>query len=314
MTNRISHVLVTGGAGFIGSHIAEGLLDRYDVGVVDNFVTGSSNNVKHIREKIRFFKADILDYQGIRKIVKEYDAVLHEAALASVTRSVKDPLFVNRTNVEGTLNLLKAAVDSGVERFIYASSSSVYGEVQQLPKREDMKPSPVSPYAVSKLCAENYCVAFYKVYGLKTVSLRYFNVYGPRQRGGVYSGVISKFITSLLRSRKPIIYGDGNQTRDFTYVNDVVKANLKCLKVSLKGGEVFNIATGKPTTITKLLSIISNSLGRKDVKPVFLPPRPGDVYASYADISKAKAELGFEPEYTLEEGIKEVVKWYRSQI
>jgi len=290
------------------------LHDGYEVGVLDNLSTGELSNLSaHSSGSYTFYNADIADYDAIERLVKEYDCIIHQAALVSVTRSVEDPLLVNRVNITGTLNLLKAAVDSRVRLFVYASSSSVYGETETLPKRETMSTSPISPYAVSKLAAENYCRAFAKVYGLRTISLRYFNVYGPRQKYGMYSGVIPIFIERLMHDEPPLIFGDGQQTRDFTYVEDVAQANLLCLKNSIKAGEVFNIATGKPVTIDGLANEILRQLGKKHIPVRYDLPRRGDVRASYADINKARTWLQYVPRYDLAEGLREVIGWFRGK-
>ena len=306
-------VLVTGGCGFIGSHIVDALLSRgYVVGALDNLSTGDRANLgAHWPNGGGFtlHERDIRDYDAVEKVVKSYDAVIHEAALVSVSRSVEDPLTVNAVNVDGTLNLLRASVKAGVKRFVYASSSSVYGESETLPKKETMVTVPVSPYGASKLAAENYCRVFAKVYGLHTVSLRYFNVYGPRQKSGFYSGVIPIFIKRALEGKPPQVYGDGEQTRDFTYVEDVVNANLLALENDLPKGEVFNIAAGDQISINRLASIILSMLGRDDLKPEHLDHRPGDIRRSYADVTKAREVLGYAPEHTIEDGVRRVVDW-----
>jgi nucleoside-diphosphate-sugar epimerase len=303
----IRRVLVTGGYGFIGSHTVDALLSRrYTVGVLDNLSTGEATN---LNGKVESHHGDIRDYDSVEKAVRGYDAVIHEAALVSVTKSVEDPLTVSMVNVEGTLNLLRAAVKAKVKRFIFASSSSVYGESQMLPKNEDMKTEPVSPYGVSKLAAENYCRAFAKVYGLHTISLRYFNVYGPRQKYGPYSGVIPKFIRQVSRNEPPTIFGDGEQSRDFTYVGDVVQANLLSLGRDVAKGEVLNVATGRPVTINRLASLIIQLEGKTGLQPVHLRPRIGDIMYSYADVRRAKKTLGYSPRFSIEEGLSRVIEW-----
>lgn len=315
MPENIRRVLVTGGAGFIGSHIVDKLVEEgFEVGVLDNLFTGDLANLsKHEAKTIQMYKGDISDFDTVKDAVGGYDAVIHQAALVSVTRSVEDPVTVNRVNVTGTLNLLKAAVDSGVKKFLYASSSSVYGETETLPKKETLNTLPISPYAVSKLAAENYCRAFAKVYGLNTVCLRYFNVYGPRQKYGHYSGVIPTFIKKAMNNEPPVIYGDGLQTRDFTYVADVVQANFLCLKASVTPGEVFNAAAGNTITINELAQAICELVGRPDLRPEYSPERKGDIKASYADISKIREKLGYEPSFSLREGLKQVVDWFSSR-
>lgn len=281
------------------------------MGVLDNLSTGEAKNLP-AGEKVKFHHADIRDLDSVRKVTKGYDAVVHEAAVVSVTRSTEDPLTTNAVNAGGTLNLLVAAKDAGVKRLVYASSSSVYGETEVLPKVETMEPRPASPYAVSKLAAEKYCDVFARVYGLKTVSLRYFNVYGPRQKPGPYSGVIPTFIKRVLAGDRPVIFGDGLQTRDFTFVKDVVKANLLCLEKPINGGEVFNVGSGKRTSLNELAQLICSLGGKEETKPGYEPARPGDVKHSYADISKISSALGYRPEWSLESGLKEVFAWLKS--
>jgi len=310
-----SKVLVTGGAGFIGSHIVDRLMAvGYEVGVLDNFSTGDMRNLaKHLSQRIAIHDADIRDYDAVRKVVQEYQFVLHQAALNNVTRSVDDPGQVNDVNITGTLNLLRASVASKIERFVYASSSTVYGETETLPKRESMVTVPSSPYGNSKLAAENYCRVFAKVYGLKTVSLRYFNVYGPRQKGGYgyYSGVIPSFIRWVSEGKAPTIFGDGLQTRDFTYVQDIVDANVLSLtSPRVAGGEVYNIAGGRTISINELALMVTGLLDRADLVPVHVEPRKGDIRASYADISKAMLGLGYTPKFTLARGLVETVSWF----
>jgi nucleoside-diphosphate-sugar epimerase len=304
--------LVTGGAGFIGSHVVEGLLESgYEVGVLDDFSKGSELNLGDHLKSITLHRGSVTDRELLGKAVRGYDVVLHEAARVSVTRSVEDPLATNQVNTDGTLNMLEAARDSKVEKFVYASSSSVYGDTPVLPKEETMPPGPLSPYAVSKLAGENYCRVFASVYGLKTVSLRYFNVYGPRQRPGPYGGVIPAFIKAALSGEQPVIYGDGTQTRDFTFVKDVVQANLLCLRGNIEGGEVFNVGSHSQTTLNGLAEVIYGLAGMGGVEPMHMPSRAGDVAHSYADISKISKELGYRPAYTIQSGLEEVIKWFR---
>jgi len=312
MVRGYSKVLVTGGAGFIGSHLVDRLLKNgFEVHVIDDLSTGKLNNVTYHqgKENFQFIKGDIRDFNLIKKTVTDIDAVFHEAALVSVPRSVENPVLTNEVNVTGTLNLLKACADLDVKRFIHASSSSVYGETEVLPKREDLNPQPISPYAVSKLAAESYARAFYEVYGLETVCLRYFNVYGPRQAYGPYSGVIIIFINQLLSDQPPTIFGGGEQTRDFTNVQDTVEGNMLALKRKSAVGQVFNIATGVATTINQLAEMLREIMGKTDLKAVYKGPRPGDIRHSYADISKAKRILGYEPKTSLREGLTQLVKW-----
>jgi len=306
-------VLVTGGAGFIGSHLVDALLSRgCEVGVLDDFSTGTESNLSPNLNRVRLHRGSITDRNFTRIAVSGYGAVLHDAARVNVTHSVEDPVDTNHVNVEGTLNLLEAARDSGVQTFVYASSSSVYGETEKLPKEESMPPMPVSPYAVSKLAGENYCKVFSSVYGLKTVSLRYFNVYGPRQKSGPYSGVIPAFVKGALAGERLVISGDGTQTRDFVYVKDVVRANLLCLDSALKGGEVYNVGSNQRTSINEVARLVYKLTGNKNTTPNHVPPRRGDVLHSYADITRISSELGYEPSYTIESGLMEVVEWWRS--
>ncbi len=303
---------MTGGAGFIGSSIVDGLLaEGYEVGILDDFSTGETANIPTGTPKApKVHRGDIRDEALVKSVVKDYDAVVHQAAIVSVRRSVEDPFLVNAVNVGGTLNLLDAAARSKVERFLYASSSSVYGETETVPIREDVSTSPISPYAVSKLAAENYCRAFAKVHGLKTASLRYFNVYGPRQKYGVYSGVVPKFVASALKGERPVIYGDGEQTRDFVFVQDAVLANLLCLEKDVHAGEVFNVGGGTQTTVNRLAEIILDLVGKPDLRPEHSPLRPEDLRHSYADISRATRTLGYVPRFSIEEGLRRVVEWF----
>jgi len=311
-TPKAKRVLVTGGGGFIGSHVVDRLVtEGFKVGVLDNFVTGDRTNLsRHTANAVTIHETDIVDADAVEKVLRGYDMVVHNAALVSVTRSVEDPILVNGVNVSGTVNLLRAAVRSRVERFVYASSSSVYGDTETLPKDESMPTRPTSPYGVSKLSAESYCSAFAKVYGLRTVSLRYFNVFGPRQKAGLYSGVIPIFIRRVLDGKHPIIYGDGSQTRDFTFVSDVVEANLLALSNdNVLGGEVYNIAGGRTTSVNELASKVTLLLGRPDLVPEHVGARKGDILASYADVSRAGRELGYRPRTSLSDGLKETIEW-----
>ena len=311
-----SEILVTGGAGFIGSHIVDRLLDEeLKVRVLDNLSTGEKKNLAQHQNKksFQFIEGDIRNFDLVKKAVEGVDAVIHEAALVSVTRSVEDPLLSNEINVTGTVNLLKACVDAHVKRFVLASSCAVYGDTKTLPNHENLAPKPLAPYAADKLAAENYAKVFHEVYGLETVSLRYFNVYGPRQKYGPYSGVISIFINRLLKNEPPIICGDGKQTRDFINVKDVVKANMLALSKQKVAGEVFNISTGEATTLNKLAETVQKIMDKTDLKPVHAEPRPGDIKHSYGDINKAKRNLEYTPKVQLEEGLSELVKWYSKQ-
>jgi UDP-glucose 4-epimerase len=305
---KFSRVLVTGGAGFIGSHIVDALIGRsVEVGVLDDFATGEKSNLPIDSSRLRIHRGDIRDEAFVKQVVKGYDAIIHEAALVSVTRSIEDPGRTNTVNVGGTLNLLSAAKDAKVESFIYASSSSVYGESETLPKVETMNTSPISPYAVSKLSAENYCRVFASVYGLRTVCLRYFNVYGPRQKPGPYSGVIPTFVNKVMHDEAPVVFGDGEQTRDFTYVRDAVSANLLSLERDPSPGEVFNVAGGAQVSLNRLAASIEKIMGKPLLGTEHAPPREGDIRHSLADITKAKAVLGYSPRFSLEEGLREVI-------
>jgi UDP-glucose 4-epimerase len=311
-----SEILVTGGAGFIGSHIVDRLLDEeLKVRVLDNLSTGEKKNLAQHKNKksFQFIEGDIRNFDLVKKAVEGVDAVIHEAALVSVTRSIENPLLSNEINVTGTVNLLKACTDAHVKRFVLASSCAVYGDTKTLPNHENLAPKPLAPYAADKLAAENYAKVFHEVYGLETVSLRYFNVYGPRQKYGPYSGVISIFINRLLKNEPPIICGDGKQTRDFINIKDVVKANMLALSKQKAAGEVFNISTGETTTINKLAETIQKIMDKTDLKPVHAEPRPGDIKHSYGDINKAKRNLEYTPKVQLEEGLSELVEWYSKQ-
>jgi nucleoside-diphosphate-sugar epimerase len=303
--------LVTGGAGFIGSHLVEYLQKRGErVRVLDNFSTGKMENIEAVAEHVELITGDVRDRKACEESVKGIDFILHEAAVCSVPRSIEDPVATNETNVDGTLNLLMAAKEAGVKRFICASSSSVYGDSEVLPKVETMSPNPGSPYGVTKHVQENYCGVFHKIYGLETVCLRYFNVYGPKQDPySPYSAVIPSFISSLLRDDSPTIYGDGEQTRDFTYVSDCVQANWKACHAQGIGGGVFNIATGKRTPISRLYRELLNLLG-KEISPIYASARQGDIKHSVADITLAKAEMGYSPSFDIGVGLKECLQWY----
>jgi len=313
--------LITGGAGFIGSNIAEALLRRGEkVRILDNFSTGKRDNITQIQSTLKaesitnfdleLIEGDIRSYHIVREAVEGVDVVLHQAALPSVPRSVKDPLTSNEVNVVGTLNILNAAKDVKVGRIVYASSSSVYGDLDVLPKTEDMLPKPLSPYAVTKLAGEKYCQVFTKLYGLETVILRYFNVFGPRQDpNSQYAGVIPKFIKLIKEGKSPVIHGDGAQSRDFTYVSNVVDANLlACQQHSDDlSGEVFNIAFGKRITINDLVNSI-NKLLKTNIQPQYADSRPGDVKHSLANIGKARQLLGYEPNVDFFTGLKKIVQ------
>lgn len=315
MKQIIKKILVTGGAGFIGSHIVDRLLSyKYEVTVIDNLSTGKLENLNHIQNNkyFHFIKGDILDYDNVKDIVKNQDAIFHEAALTSVPFSVKNPIITNEVNVIGTLNLLKSSLDSDIKRFIFASSASVYGDKNVSPIREDMKLYPKSPYAVSKIAAESYIKLFNELYGLETIILRYFNVYGSRTRKD--QGVISKFMNCLFKNENPIIYGDGTQTRDFINVKDIVSANILALSAEKAVGEIINIGTGINISINELVNILQNIMDKKNVSPIYVDPRPGDVKHGYYDISKAQKCLNFYSEINFNRGITELYKWYKKNL
>ncbi len=308
----MSVMLVTGGAGFIGSHLVERLVGLgHEVRVLDDFSTGKRENLSSV-EGVDILEGDIRDMPTVERAVKGAEVVFHEAALASVPRSVADPVSSNDVNVTGTLNLLVASRDSGVRRLVYASSSSVYGDSPELPKQERMAPSPESPYAASKLAGENYCRVFSSLYGLECVALRYFNVFGPRQDpGSQYAAVVPLFVKALLEGTPPVIYGDGEQSRDFTYVANVVDANVLALSATGVAGEVFNTACGRTSTVNELLAKLQGVVGTSlTAHPT--APRAGDVPHSYADISKAEKILGLGSGVSLDDGLALTVDWFRS--
>lgn len=308
--------LITGVAGFIGSSLARAVLARGDrVRGIDNLSTGKHENISEILQKIDFRQADLFDLKAAQQACLGVDYVFHEAAIPSVPRSVKDPLESNRANIDGTLNLLVASRDAGVKRVVYAASSSVYGDTPTLPKREDMAPNPISPYGVAKLAGEYYMTSFWRCYGLETVSLRYFNIFGPRQDpSSPYSGVLAKFITQMLRGEQPTIFGDGQQSRDFTYVENVVNANLLACDAPAKevAGRVFNIATGSRFDLNETFRLLKRLTGYPG-EANYGPERAGDVKHSLADISLAKKHLRYQPGVTFEEGLQRTIDWYRSQ-
>jgi UDP-glucose 4-epimerase len=305
--------LVTGGAGFIGSQLAGELCARADaVRVLDNFSTGHRANLAPLPDDIELIEGDIQSYERVHNAVQGCEVVFHQAALPSVPRSVQDPLTSNAANVIGTLNVLLAARDSGVRRVVYASSSSVYGATEALPKHEDLPAVPISPYAVAKLAGEGYCRSFSQVYGLETVALRYFNVFGPRQDPlSQYAAVIPNFITACLAGRPPRVHGDGEQSRDFTFVGDVVRANLLAADAEGVSGRAFNIAAGKRITINHLAEEVRSATGA-EIEPEHQPARPGDVRHSLADLSAARRDLGYEPATELGEGLRLTVEHLRS--
>ena len=310
----MARYLITGIAGFIGSSLARALVDRGEqVRGVDNLATGNRENIREILNRIDFREADLLDLDAMHKACTDVDFVFHEAAIPSVPKSVLDPLGSNRANVDGTVNLLIAARDAKVKRVVYAASSSAYGDTPTLPKREDMRPDPISPYAVAKLASEHYMVSFYRCYQLETVCLRYFNVFGPRQDpSSPYSGVLAKFITLMLRGEQPTMFGDGEQSRDFTYIDNVVEANLLACKAPATkvAGQVLNTATGRRVTLNETFKLLQGLTSYKG-EPKYGPERGGDIKHSLADISKAEAALGYKPKVDFEEGLRRTVEWYR---
>ncbi len=306
--------LITGIAGFIGSSLARALLERGEqVRGVDNLATGNRENIREILNRIDFREVDINGLDAMHKACAGVDFVLHQAAIPSVPKSVVDPLGSNGANVDGTVNVLIAARDAKVKRVIYAASSSAYGDTPTLPKREDMKPDPISPYAVAKLASEHYMVSFYRCYQLETVCLRYFNVFGPRQDpSSPYSGVLAKFITLMLRGEQPTIFGNGEQSRDFTYIDNVVEANLAACKAPSEkvAGQVFNTATGRRVTLNETFKALQDLTSYKG-QPKYGPERGGDIKHSLADISRVEAALGYKPTVSFEEGLRRTVDWYR---
>ena len=309
--------LVTGGAGFIGSHIAAALLaNGARVRVFDDLSTGHRENLDEIGElggDIDFIHGSVADEQLLAEVLQDVEVVFHEAAIPSVPRSVEAPRQSHIASVDGTFSLLLAARDKKVRRVVYAASSSAYGDQPTLPKSEHMLPDPLSPYAVAKLVGEYYCQVFTRVYGLETVSLRYFNVFGPRQDpGSQYSGVVSRFISALLSGEQPVIYGDGEQSRDFTYIDNVVAANLSAAEAKEASGKVINIANGERITLNQLLAELKELTGKQDVKAVYFEPRVGDVRHSLADISMARKLLGYQSKVDLREGLQRTIEWWKS--
>ncbi|HPS88818.1 MAG TPA: SDR family oxidoreductase [Methanosarcina vacuolata] len=307
---KTKNVVVTGGMGFIGSHLAEKLLEDNEVTIIDNESTGKIENIRHLlgHKNLTVIKGSIVDL-NLTEIFKDKDYVFHLAAIPSVPRSVKDPFSSNNSNVTGTLNVLIAARDAGIKKVIFSSSSSVYGDTPTLPKREDMPINPMSPYAITKATGEMYCGVFQDLYGLPTVSLRYFNVFGPRQDpNSQYAAVIPKFITAILNDESPVIYGDGEQSRDFTFVKNVVDANI--LSCESKKTGIFNIACGRRITINQLADYINEILG-KEIKSIHAEPRPGDIKHSLADISKAK-EFGYNPKNEFKKELIATVEWFKN--
>jgi nucleoside-diphosphate-sugar epimerase len=311
----MSTCLITGIAGFVGSSLARAALAQGDqVRGIDNFSTGRLENLSEILSRIELRQIDLLDLEAVQQACVDVDYVLHEAAIPSVPKSLLDPLGGNRANVDGTLHLLVAARDAKVRRVVYAASSSVYGDTPTLPKREDMIPNPISPYAVAKLASEHYMISFFRCYGLETVCLRYFNVFGPRQDpSSPYSGVLAKFITRMLRGEAPTIFGDGTQSRDFTYIDNVVKANLLAAKApaSEVAGRVFNVATGRRVDLNETFQLLKKLTGYSG-EAQYAPERAGDIKHSLADITQAEKHFGYKPKVDFAEGLRRTVEWYRS--
>lgn len=306
--------LVTGGAGFIGSHLVEALLaEGHEVRVVDNFATGKLENLFPAIDKIKLYEISITDAVVLQEAMEGVNYVFHQAAIPSVPRSVADPVTCHEVNVTGTFNVLNAARLAGVKRVVYAASSSAYGDIEGDYKQEDMAPRPLSPYGAAKLAGEYYMQVFYRVYGLETVCLRYFNVFGPRQDPkSEYAAVIPKFATAMLEGKSPTIYGDGTQSRDFTYIENTVKGNLLAVTSTIAPGQVINLACGQRYTLLDLVDVINDYLGT-NIKPTFAPPRTGDIKHSLADISKAEELLGYAPATLFKDGVSNTVRWFATQ-
>lgn len=311
MRRKIRKAMITGGAGFIGSHIADALIkENVEVVVFDNLSSGNLKNLEHVKEKIEFVKGDIRDLDALARALEGCDTVFHQAAVVSVTKTVENPVDSSEVNDMGTLKVLEASRQNNVKRVVLASSSAVYGDDPRLPKVEDMVPKPLSPYAVQKLTGELYAAMYMDLYGLETVFLRYFNVFGPRQDpSSPYSGVISIFMTKANNKEQPTIFGDGNQTRDFVYVKDVVNANLLAASEADAVGQAFNVGTGRYITIKALWDLVCKLAGI-GVSANYADPRPGDILESFSDIGKAENLMGFKPLFTFEKGLKETFKWY----
>ncbi|MHC4397082.1 MAG: SDR family oxidoreductase [Planctomycetota bacterium] len=307
--------LVTGGAGFIGSNICRELISQgCFVRVIDNLLTGKKSNLSDIIDKIEFIEADMGDQNIARTAMKDIDVVLHQGALPSVPKSIDNPAATHKHCVDATFTLLLTARDAGIKRFVYAASSSAYGDTPTLPKIETMPTIPLSPYAAAKLAGEYYCFVFYKSFGLETISLRYFNVFGPYQDPtSQYAAAIPAFVTAILKGEPPTIYGDGEQSRDFTYVDNVVEANLLAARAQHTAGEVVNIACGQCVTVNEIIDIINDLLG-KNVKPIYTAPRPGDVKHSHADITLAEKLINFKPTVPFRKGLQLAIDWYRENL
>jgi UDP-N-acetylglucosamine/UDP-N-acetyl-alpha-D-glucosaminouronate 4-epimerase len=307
-------ILVTGGGGFIGSHLASRLAELgHDIRILDNFATGQRANMLALPDDVELIEGDIQSYERAHNAIMGCEIVFHQAALPSVPRSVQDPLTSNATNVTGTLNVLLAARDAGVRRVIFASSSSIYGTNGAMPKREGLLPLPISPYAAAKLAAEGYCRSFAEVYGLETVSLRYFNVFGPRQDPtSEYAAAVPKFIARLMAGERPTVFGDGEQSRDFAYVENIVEANVLALHAQGIAGEVYNVGSGESVTLNRLLDELRDLL-ETDIEAEYVAGRPGDVRHTLADISSARADFGYEPTVSLREGLRRTIEHFREE-
>ncbi|MDD5702273.1 MAG: SDR family oxidoreductase [Dehalococcoidales bacterium] len=310
--NRNLRAVVTGGAGFIGSHIADGLADRgWQITIIDNLSTGRRENIQHLvgAGRAELIEGSITDLSLLQKVFEGVDYVFHEAAISSVPRSIDNPAASNEANITGTLNVLLAARDNRVKKVVFASSASVYGDAPALPKQEDMKPDPLSPYALTKLTAEYYCRIFNDIFKLPTASLRYFNVYGPRQApDSQYAAVIPKFIQSIIEGKSPVIFGDGEQSRDFVFVKDVVAVNILAAETGATG--IFNIGQGEKITLNELTRIMLKFLDRKDIRPTYEKERTGDIKHSLADITRVRS-FGYSPQYDIETGIRETIRSFR---
>lgn len=303
-------IVITGAAGFIGSNIAQSLADNNEIIAIDDLSTGNLSNIKDIIDSINFIKGSITDLNILKSAFSGADYVLHLGALPSVPRSIKDPIATNNININGTLNVLVASKDEGVKRVIFSSSSSVYGDTPILPKTEAMRPNPLSPYAISKLTGEQYCRVFYNIYGLETVALRYFNVFGPRQNPeSQYAAVIPRFIKCISSNQQPTVYGDGEQTRDFTFVENVIQANIKACTAEKAPGNVYNIGCGERYSLNTLISLI-NEYYHKNIDPIYTESREGDVKDSLADITSAKHDLGYSPDFNFIEGLNKTISFF----
>jgi nucleoside-diphosphate-sugar epimerase len=311
----MSLYLVTGGAGFIGSNIVETLVSKgAHVRVIDDFSTGRPENLQTFLDRVEFRKLDICNFSELRQAVEGVEYVLHQAAIPSVPRSVIDPISSHNADVTGTLHVLWASKEAGVKRVVYAASSSAYGDSERLPKHEEMPVKPISPYGLMKYVGEEYCRIFTALYGLETVSLRYFNVFGPRQDPtSQYSGVLSRFITSMLMDKPPVIFGDGEQSRDFTYVANVVNANLLACHSPKAAGRMYNVACGQRISLNEVVDVLNRILGTQ-LSAIHEPPRVGDIKHSLADIERAKSELGYVPSVGFEQGLNQTVEWYRTYL